>query len=509
MDDGLPSPTVPISGRPREFTGHEATHRSVRSACLLGLCFAFLPANPAVAAEGAPSVDARPGVYRVGTASVGGPAIAGTLGYGYTEKQTPTDGAHSRVTLKLAAASGILPWLGFGISGDARYDHHGDSGGTVIDPALTIRAAVPVGSLKLGVDLRGFAPGAETLALMADGASFDAVALAGVDAGLLFIAAKGGYRLDRSANSVEAPDSLGFGDRMALGVSDFDQALLGIGASVALGRQTELLVEASADLLVGDGAPPLQDSPLRAGAGVRHRLLPALSLQVFGDVSLSSRPELGPGAPLVPIEPRFSLFAGVVYEFGRTTAAPAPSAETAPPPPPPPPVVVKAPPSVTELVVAVADEQGNPVPNAKVSLTIGATVRELAPGEPGKYRISELAAATGKVRVEAPEFEPEEREVRVEGGRPNDLAIRLRAVPPPSQIRGVVRSFAGRPVAARVRVEPVGLAVVASADGSFELDVPPGSYEVVIEADGFVPQRRKVQVDPQGVVVLNADLSKK
>lgn len=461
-----------------------------------------------MAADGAPSVDARPGVYRVGAAALGGPTLAGTLGYGFTEKQTPTDDAHSRVTLKLAAASRVLPWLGFGISGDARYDDHGDSGGTVIDPALTVRAAVPVGSLRLGVDLRGFAPGAETFALMVDGASFDAVALVGLDSGPLFIGAKGGYRLDRTANSVEAPDSLGFGDRMALGVSEFDQALLGIGAAVALGQKTELLVEASADLLLGDGAPPLGDSPLRAGAGVRHRLSSALSLQLFGDVSLSSRPEVGPGAPLVPIEPRFSVFAGVAYAFGRAKPAPPPPDRPAEPPPPPP-VVVKAPPAVTELVVAVTDDQGNPVPNAKVSLTVDGTVRELPPGDAGKYRISELGAATGKVRVEAPQFEPEEREVRVEAGRSNALAITLRAVPPPSQIRGVVRSFTGRPVAASVRVEPVGLAVVASADGSFELDVPPGSYEVVIEAEGFVPQRRKVQVDPQGVVVLNADLSKK
>jgi len=46
------------------------------------------------------------------------------------------------------------------------------------------------------------------------------------------------------------------------------------------------------------------------------------------------------------------------------------------------------------------------------------------------------------------------------------------------------------------------------AEGFFQIDVPPGEYEVVIEAPGYVAQRRKAQVERQGVVIVNADLRK-
>ena len=51
--------------------------------------------------------------------------------------------------------------------------------------------------------------------------------------------------------------------------------------------------------------------------------------------------------------------------------------------------------------------------------------------------------------------------------------------------------------------------VVPDPSGTFQLDVPPGKYDIVIEASGYQTQRRKVSVDPQGVVILNADLVKK
>jgi hypothetical protein len=44
------------------------------------------------------------------------------------------------------------------------------------------------------------------------------------------------------------------------------------------------------------------------------------------------------------------------------------------------------------------------------------------------------------------------------------------------------------------------------ADGTFSVEVPPGSYDVVIEAVGHKTQRRTVNVAVDGVVVLNADL---
>jgi hypothetical protein len=57
-----------------------------------------------------------------------------------------------------------------------------------------------------------------------------------------------------------------------------------------------------------------------------------------------------------------------------------------------------------------------------------------------------------------------------------------------------------------VRIEPLGTRLTADRDGAFQLDLPPGKYEVVIEARGHLTQRRSIEVRADGVVVLNADL---
>jgi hypothetical protein len=71
-----------------------------------------------------------------------------------------------------------------------------------------------------------------------------------------------------------------------------------------------------------------------------------------------------------------------------------------------------------------------------------------------------------------------------------------------------VRSFRGKPLAASIHLEPGGMQTKTDAEGFFQIDVPPGEYELLIESPGFQAQRRKAKVDKQGVVIVNADLSK-
>ena len=42
--------------------------------------------------------------------------------------------------------------------------------------------------------------------------------------------------------------------------------------------------------------------------------------------------------------------------------------------------------------------------------------------------------------------------------------------------------------------------------GRFQVDVPPGRYRVTISAPGYQVQQRKVEVEENGVTVLNVDL---
>jgi hypothetical protein len=65
---------------------------------------------------------------------------------------------------------------------------------------------------------------------------------------------------------------------LALGVSEFNAILAGIGTSISLGNGGALLGEVSWDLLVGSGAPSGLESPIRLTLGLRKALRDDLTL---------------------------------------------------------------------------------------------------------------------------------------------------------------------------------------------------------------------------------------
>ena len=471
-------------------------HRLASLAAGLGLVCGAAPLR--ALENGATAADAQPGLYRVGIGQRAAPTLAGTLGYGFTEPQDDAPGAHHRLSLSLAGAGAPIDWLSLAAAFGFRHDRHSGDSSNVIEGRLAARAFAPWEQLRLGLELGLWVPGAEDASSLADTLSPEARGLAGVVLDQARIGLNLGYRLDRSAGAVPDAAALGPGDRLALGVSSFDAVLMGMGAGVALG-QSEVFGEVSADVLVGDGAPSLSESPLRAAGGFRHALSSSLAAELLTEFSLSSRPAFDADA-LVPVEPRVSVLAGLRYRF---TPAEAKSPVV---PPKRPSVETKAQPETT-LELVVVDTDGAPVPNAKASLTIGKTTRDLALDPSGQYRDEHAPVGAAKLSIGAPGFEPAERAVVLEVAAPQKLVITLTALPPPSQVRGSVRSLGGVGVSARVRVEPLGLETMTNANGEFSLDVPPGNYEVAIEAEGYESQRRKVTVDPKGVVILNAELT--
>lgn len=454
----------------------------------------------------APASDAQPGLYRVGLAEVGRAALAATLGYGYTEKQNGDDGAHHRLSLRAAAALPVTSWLGVGPVLDGRHDIHPGDSGTIVSGGVVARAAARQGSLRFGAEVKPWVPGAEKVSTMFDATSLDVRALVGGVVGKIDIAGVVGYRLDRTAAAGKDAAGLSPGDRLALGLSDFDALLLGLGVSVPLGP-SELFGEVSSDVLVGSGAPSFRQSPLRLALGARHGLSAALALELLAEGSLSAKPDLSATAPLVPNEPRFSVLLGLRYRF-----LPAPAARAEQAPPPPPPVVAPPPPVAAPVDAAVAitvhDDQGGIVSSATAAVVLDTVPRELTGDGAGHYKNEHVAPGNAVLRVEASGFEPLERPVTIRAGVPLELEVTLKALPPPSQIRGLIRNLSGKGLAAKIRFEPSGVETATDADGAFRVDLPPGEYDVAIEAPGYAKQRRHVKVDPQGVVILNAELVK-
>jgi len=505
---------VPLSARPAVAceTPRVLRRRSGKGLGLLLLACGLTSSTPALA-EGAMDGDrALPALGHVGLAQQrpqGSVAAAASVGFGFTESQTRSDGSHERLGSRLALSAYAARWLAFGLLADGRYDHHradaqGADSGALLRPELASRASAAFGTLSLGAEAAAWVPAAANVSSSFKDVSLDLRGLLSQRLNQLTIGGLAGFRLDRSADSAGDPAKLRRGDRIALGASDFNAVLAGLGMTYDLGK-TELIAEASADLLVGSGAPALSKSPLRVSAGAREKLgSSGLSAELLVDGLLSGRPSIDPAARLAPIEPRFTVSIGLRYRFGGEPHAP----------PPPPPVEQRAPeavktqaPAEAVLEITLTDEQGQPLENATVEIITPDQKRPLEATGAGHYRLKPAPSGPARVHVHADGRQDIERELTLEPGAPLHLDLQAQPALPAGQVRGLVRSFRGKALTAKIRVEPVGVEATTDGEGFFQVDVPPGDYEIVIQAPGFVTQRRKAHVDKLGVVIVNADLS--
>jgi hypothetical protein len=402
----------------------------------------------APAGDGASSLPALGRVPVAGRMQTG-LGLAGHAGYGYTEGALGDGDAHQRLSGTLAASVRPADWLGLGLRLDGRYDSHsgvrGADDGTIGEARLFARASTSLSpALALGVETVLFVPGRTAPSLDFGATTLDVSGLLSWTASpSVALAAHVGVRLDGTGSAVPERDQLTRADRLALGASDSNALLLGFGTSWRL-PSVELVAEISADLLIGADAPPVGQSPARIAAGARIPVADQLVLSLLAEVALSSRPVVDVGVPLVPVEPRLSLIAGLAWRaFG-----PAPA------------VIVESERSLDETAPPPVD------PTTPVTPTV------VEPTPP----------------VTPPVVEP---------------AL------PAGVIRGGVRAFRSRGgglAGARITIEPSGQHLEADSDGQFEVEVPPGEYQVVIEADGYQTQRQRVTVEQQGVTVLNVDL---
>jgi hypothetical protein len=150
---------------------------------------------------------------------------------------------------------------------------------------------------------------------------------------------------------------------------------------------------------------------------------------------------------------------------------------------------------------------GAPLPGVAVTITGAGEPQALTSDADGGFALTLAGPATVTIEARAPRHRPGvvTLEARAQLA-PTEIALDLEPLPPTGEIRGLVRDFRGRALAAQVRVEPGGAVGETDADGLFRLEVPPGSYQVTIEAAGHRGQTRRVRVEPDGVTVLNADL---
>jgi len=451
----------------------------------------------------------RPALRRVAVpeaGKAGALAIAADLSAGVTEALADGDAAHERFGARAAAAVDATRWLSFGAWLSGRYDRHpsdalGPDDGFLFQSELSTRLAFRSGALGYGVEASAWLPGGADIGSSFSALSADGRLLVSGQGESVVVAGYAGYRLDRSAEAAGDAARLRLGDRSALGASDYDALLAGLGVGFAVGR-TLLFGEASAQLLLG--SPQLAASPLWLSVGARRPIgATGLSAELSLDGLLSARPDAS-GTELFPLEPRVTLNVGLRYRFGEQHAPSAPKAPAPPQPVTPAPVPVVKP---TSVELELLDDRGQPLPRARAVVTQDGTETPLVETSPGHYRLDNARPGRAHLRVQAEGFQPIERDIDVRTGTSARVDVRVEQALPAGQVRGLVRSFRGKPLAASIHLEPGGSQTKTDAEGFFQLDVPPGEYEVVIESPGYQPQRRKAKVDQQGVVIVNADLS--
>jgi len=456
---------------------------------------------------------ALPGFVRVGAASPfdTGLVVAGLAGYGYRGAMVADSDDHHRAAIDVATSFRPLDWLAIAARFSGRYDRHTDTGeaddsGWVGDPRLAVRATLPVGgALWLAAHAGLWVPGRDAPSLDPGAATVDLLGIASWAApgGRFLLGAQAGFRLDRSAESVDRPQELSPSDRMALGVSDSNAALFGAGVALRTGAATEWVAEWSWDVLVGDRAPGSSRWPMRAGAGVRQQLARTLGLQLLVEYSLADAAAPDAMDALYPIESRVQALAGITFQPGRARDDHAGR------------LVIKErgrddavarPPAAGAIAVEVTGASGALAGAEVVLEPDGGAARSARTGPDGRAVFSGVGGGPARVRASHPRHRAGSQAVVVEPGATSSLRIALEPAFPPGQLRGLVRSFQGRPLAARLVVSPLDVETRCDPRGEFELDLPPGEYVVSIEADGYRAQRRRVVIEQDGVTILNVDL---
>jgi hypothetical protein len=452
------------------------------------------------------AVDALAGVNEVPLAVPNRAGVEARLGfdYGWTEPVLHMNDQHHRAQLDAAISVTPLPWLSAAVRVLGRYDVSGGGehdDGVVSETHLGARATFPLGGgVYAGGDVSLWLPGGADVGGSFEALSGDAQLLLAYapESSPLTLGLSLGLRVDRSRFGGGDPSAYSAADRLTLGVSDAMLAMRdGVALAYRLGR-VELVAEWAYRMYFKYAAA----SPMWVRAGARYRPTARLQLELLLGVSPSERPSLADGAPLRVIEPRLVAGMSVGYAFGGAALQPS-AAERGDRP-------VEVPAVSQPLTAAVRGRVLTPnaeaISGASVALVSGDLPLRATSDAQGNFAFIGVAAGEYQLSVAAPGFGAQAQPLTLHGGDHPSLQLVLKRELPQGQIRGTVRRFNGKPVVASVVIAELGITQQTRADGSFQIDVPPGTYSVAVNARGFKPHTRKAKVELHGVAILIVEL---
>jgi RNase P/RNase MRP subunit p29 len=467
----------------------------------------------------------QPGVLRVASAT---PAVRGawhialTGGYGWSPDVLDEGDQQQIGQARLALGYSPFPFLAFGLTFDGEIGSY-EGGGT--------EESVVVGSLgDISLSARtGFALGAGfSIGLLVDvwfpagRGAFDAVGSAisptvlalvsfmpeRVPLGIHFNL---GYRYDASFDTIDNVAELSPAHLLLSGVTLASSHLL---ADVALEYRfgpVAPFVEAVTDVPLGNDGP--SNTWAMLGIGLRAWLGPEDAVQLTAAVEIGLT-----GAPTAPdpaageawyAPPLVGVGLGASFRLPVARAAPAEvEGERADEP-----VAAPAVPPVTLGQIRGSLRcNGAPCgPGTLVRLEESGFSPMVSDGESGEFATGRITTGVYQIRVTAPGYEPLSQPVEVVADEVTNLQLDL--IPSPTAtrpgIRGQVVDFDSNPIRATVRIPALDLEVQSAEDGTFAFDVEPGQWDIVVTADGYRTQHSRVEVAPEGVVVMNVEMRRR
>jgi hypothetical protein len=452
--------------------------------------------------------DALPAINEVPFSVETQPGMATRLGLGYamTEAVLGADDTHHRTQLDGAVSLSALPWLSAALRVLGRWDKHtggsddGDSG-FILETHLTGRVEGAVSSaFRIGSELGLWLPGGDTIGggLAALSGDLQLLGTYVPPDSPLTLSLATGLRVDRSKYSGGDPTKYSAADRLALGASDSILALrLGAGMSYRLG-DVDLLAEWSWKMYFDYAG----ESPMWFRVGARYRPSRVWQLEMLLGASPSARLTDREDASLAVVEPRIAgtLSAALAFpwevedseELERQARLDAErkAAEAA----------------RVRLRGRVLTPAATGLPAAQIVLGQADTVLRTESDEQGGFALEGMPPGHYQLSASAEGWVAHEQPLELSPGQNPELRITLKRELPRGQIRGTVRRFNGTPVSASIVIRSLEIKAQTGPEGAFEIDVPPGDYEVVVKARGFAEQKRRAKVEQNGVAILIVEL---
>ena len=471
------------------------------------------------------------GVFRTWTATPGDPGsmvLATSAEFfkasGFLEDNDEHQRLGTRLTVSGVPMKGLEINAGFSLAVDSNAQSPSKQVQTMGDPFIGVRYGYSVIDwFSLGMGIQGVFPSGTGFSELSTDAICTRILFAFDFRPLpaLLLALNTGYHFDNSKRIFkDFNDDLNPLQQFSAGINPHDQVLLNFGAAYQFGPVAPFL-EYGTSQAVGGDSPGFGDNPswltigLRAWPLVQHNwhVLAAIDIGMTG----TTNGHIGADGFRKAQTPPYNVILALGYDFGATPTqveiheivhtetirVPVPMRSDCP-------TVCEAAKIAGRIAGQVVEaETGKPLGGAKVVVAGVTPILLLTEPNEGKFYTCQLPRGPRKLSVYLEGYREKSQVVLITDQ--TDIPIKIELQPAVGEtygtIKGTVRAITGITLPALVSIPARQANFRAEkTNGRFEQKILTGTFDIMISMQGYVTQRRKVNLGAGDVVILNVEL---